>query len=555
MTSEEAAAFPTLSHAQIAALARVGEERAVKTGDILFAAGDRDPCFFVVLEGSVEIVYGSGDDERSVAIHEKHQFTGDVDVLSGRAILVTARVKEPGRVLAISSEQLHHIVNDMPEVGEVLLRAFLTRRTLLIQSGFEGIKIIGSRFSPDAHRLRDFSTRNAIPFKFLDLETDPNAEQMLKKFGIRPDETPVVIGRDYKVLRNPTVTQLGHCAGLDAMLTPGEVFDLVIVGAGPAGLAASVYAASEGLRVIAVDAVAAGGQAGTSAKIENYLGFPFGISGTELTANAQLQAQKFGAQISVPSTAKALRTDAGDRIVVLEDGNEIRARCVLISSGVNYRRLDLPNINDYEGAGIYYAATEMEASLCGGEEVVVVGGGNSAGQAVVFLARHARKVNVVVRGDLAASMSRYLIDRIESLPNVEIHRGAHISALDGDNRLRTVHVKRADGSDVRIDCGSLFMFIGATARTEWLKDCVQLDDKGFVLTGGALLAPVAGVPAVPGASVPSTTVSRPPFFLETSMPGVFAAGDVRSGSIKRCASAVGEGSMAVSFVHAHIGSL
>jgi thioredoxin reductase (NADPH) len=395
------------------------------------------------------------------------------------------------------------------------------------------------------------------------VETDPSAEILLKKFGITTEETPVVIGRDYKVLRNPTVTQLGHCAGLDAMLNPGDVFDLVVVGAGPAGLAASVYAASEGLRVIAIDAVAAGGQAGTSAKIENYLGFPFGISGAELTAHAQLQAQKFGAQISVPGNAKALRTDAGDRIVVLEDDTEIRARCVLIATGVNYRRLDLPNISDYEGAGIYYAATDMEASLCGGEEVVVVGGGNSAGQAIVFLARHARKVNVVVRSDLSASMSRYLIDRIESLPNVEIHRGAYVSALDGDNRLRSVQLKRADGSDMRIDCGSLFMFIGATARTEWLKDCVQLDDKGYVMTGTALRAPTAGVPganaspesALPGSAPHTAMMTRPPFFLETSMPGVFAAGDVRSGSIKRCASAVGEGSMAVSFVHAHIGSL
>jgi thioredoxin reductase (NADPH) len=248
---------------------------------------------------------------------------------------------------------------------------------------------------------------------------------------------------------------------------------------------------------------------------------------------------------------------------VLEDDTEIRARCVLIATGVNYRRLDLPNISDYEGAGIYYAATDMEASLCGGEEVVVVGGGNSAGQAIVFLARHARKVNVVVRSDLSASMSRYLIDRIESLPNVEIHRGAYVSALDGDNRLRSVQLKRADGSDMRIDCGSLFMFIGATARTEWLKDCVQLDDKGYVMTGTALRAPVGGVPGVnvasesglPGSAPHAAMMTRPPFFLETSMPGVFAAGDVRSGSIKRCASAVGEGSMAVSFVHAHIGSL
>ena len=545
MTSDEEIAFGALSDANIAALARIGEERAVEAGEILFAEGDRDPCFFVVIDGAIEILESSTGVPRLVTVHGPGTFTGDVDMLSGRAALVTARVRDAGRVLAVSSERLHAAVSELPELSDVLLRAFLMRRTLLVRGGFRGLKIIGSRFSPDAHRLRDFASRNAVPFTWLDLETDAEAEQLLTRLGVAASETPVVLGRECRMLKNPSIAELGRAIGLHADIKSDDVYDLVVVGAGPAGLAASVYAASEGLRVITIDSIAAGGQAGTSSRIENYLGFPTGISGSELTANAQLQAQKFGATISVPSTAARLRTEGGDRVVALSDGSEIRSRCVLIASGVDYRQLDVPSMNDFEGAGIYYAATDMEARLCGGEEIVVVGGGNSAGQAVVYLSRYARKIHVIIRGsDLGHSMSRYLVDRVESLPNVEIHRGCRVECLQGDERLRSVQIRHANGSQTLLHSGSLFLFIGAAARTTWLRDCVQLDDKGFVLTGPAI-RPTPGEPEAP----------RGPYFLETSMPGVFAAGDVRSGSVKRVASAVGEGSMVVSFVHAHIGAL
>jgi thioredoxin reductase (NADPH) len=544
MTADEEVAFGPLSEANIEALARIGVERRVEQGDLLFAEGDRDPCFFLVLDGEVEIIETSSGEARVVTVHGPGTFTGDVDMLSGRAALVTARVKTAGRVLAVSSEQLHHAVSELPELSDVLLKAFLMRRTLLVRSGFRGLKIIGSRFSPDAHRLRDFATRNAIPFSWIDLETDPEAEDLLKRLGVSACETPVVFGREGTLMKNPSIAELGSAVGLHAQINTGDVYDLVVVGAGPAGLAASVYAASEGLRVVTIDSIAAGGQAGTSSRIENYLGFPTGISGAELTANAQLQAQKFGASISVPSTAVRLRTEGGDRIVGLDDGSEIRTRCVLIASGVNYRRLDVPGMRDFEGAGIYYAATDMEARLCGGEEVVVVGGGNSAGQAVVYLTRYARKVHVVIRGDdLGRSMSRYLVDRVESLPTVQIHRETVIEELRGDARLRAVRMRHANGDETLIESGSLFLFIGASARTAWLRDCVQLDDKGFVVTGSALRP-----------TPDQQERGRAPYFLETSMPGVFAAGDVRSGSVKRVASAVGEGSMVVSFVHAHIGA-
>jgi thioredoxin reductase (NADPH) len=437
-------------------------------------------------------------------------------------------------------------VDELPEVGDTLVKAFLMRRQLLLSSGFVGVRIIGSRFSPAAHRLRDFATRNAIPCKFIDLETDEQADALLRQLGIAPSETPVVIGRDGVLKRNPSIADFARCAGLTATLEDDHVYDLVVVGAGPAGLAASVYAASEGLDVLTADAVAAGGQAGTSTRIENYLGFPTGISGGELTRSALVQAQRFGAKITVPCAVRSLGIDGGDRIVTLADGTRIRARCVLVASGVEYRRLEVPRFGDFEGAGIYYAATEMEARYCRDEDVVVVGGGNSAGQAIVYLSRHARHVHVLVRGkDLSASMSRYLVDRILGLENVSVYLEASVTALDGDGHLAAVRTRLGSGEERRFETSSLFLFIGADANTRWLRGCVDLDRKGFVLTGTTL-------PPATAAAERWQVAGRLPFLLETSLPGVFAAGDVRSGSVKRVASAVGEGAMAVSFVHAHI---
>jgi thioredoxin reductase (NADPH) len=411
-----------------------------------------------------------------------------------------------------------------------------------------GITIVGSRFSPDAHRLRDFAARNGVPARWLDLDADEEADTLLRQFNIPVSATPIVLGADGEWVSNPSIAGFARCMGLEVTLEADHVYDLVVVGAGPAGLAASVYGASEGLDVLVVDALAAGGQAGTSSRIENYLGFPAGISGAELTRNALLQAQKFGAQITVPAKVRSLGLDGGDRIVTLADGTRLRTRCVLVASGVEYRKLDVPRFAEFERAGIYYAATDMEAKLCRGEEVVVVGAGNSAGQAIMFLSRYASQVHLVMRGkDLGTSMSRYLVDRVEHTDNVTIHRGAVVTGLEGNGHLSAVHVRGANGQQT-FNTSSLYLFIGADPNTTWLHGCVELDRKGFVLTGN-------GLPPTTVEAERWRAAGRAPFLLETDLPGVFAAGDVRSGSAKRVASAVGEGSMAVSFVHAHIGRL
>jgi len=546
MANDHEVAFPTLSDRDLTALAARGHQREVHRGELLFEEGDRNPSFFVVQEGAVEIVEHSRGTPHTVVVHHPGQFTGDVDVLSGRALLVTGRVAEDGRLLQLSTDELRRAVDELPELGETIVKAFFTRRTLLVDGGFVGVKIIGSRFSPEAHRLREFATRNAVPIRWIDLDTDEEAEALLRQFNIPASATPIVLGRNGEWVRNATIEQFASCMGLDAKLDADHVYDLVVVGAGPAGLAASVYAASEGLEVLTTDALAAGGQAGTSSRIENYLGFPAGISGANLTRNALLQAQKFGARITVPATVRSLGLDGGDRVVTLADGTRLRTRCVLVASGVEYRRLDVPRLKDFEGAGIYYAATEMEAKQCKGEEVVVVGGGNSAGQAIAFLSRYARRVHVVLRKqDLGASMSRYLVDRVEGLENVTIHRGSVVTGLEGNGHLSAVHVKNGQGEQQTFETNSLYLFIGADPNTEWLHGCVELDKKGFVLTGTSLPPALADIERW-------RVAGRAPFLLETSLPGVFAAGDVRSGSAKRVASAVGEGAMAVSFVHAHI---
>jgi thioredoxin reductase (NADPH) len=546
MPSEQETAFPQLTDAQIDLLRPGGRVRDVKAGDVLFAEGDRGFSFYVVLDGAVEIIEHSRGVAHTVTVHEPKEFTGDVDMLTGRVALVTGRVARDGQVLELSAAALRQAVDENPELGDIILKAFLTRRTLLLGEGFEGIKIIGSRFSPDTHRLCDFASRNGIPFKFLDLEADERAEALLREFNVPASATPVVIGREGQYRANPTLAEFAHCAGLDTPIDPTEVHDLVVVGAGPAGLAAAVYAASEGLDVLTVERIATGGQAGTSSRIENYLGFPMGISGAELTRNALLQAQKFGARITIPGKASRLGIEAGIHIVALEDGSRIRTRCVLVASGVEYRRLDVPRLAEFEDAGVYYAATEMETRLCNGEEVVVVGGGNSAGQAIVALSRHARAVHVLVRGrDLRKSMSRYLVDRVEHIANVRIHYGTEVAALEGNGRLTGIRVRDDAGAETPLTTRALFLFIGADPHTRWLSGCVQLDKKGFVLTG-------TSIPADALRGDIWRAAGRPPYFLETSLPGIFAAGDVRSGSVKRCASAVGEGAMSVSFVHAYL---
>jgi thioredoxin reductase (NADPH) len=545
MPTEKEIAFPVLSESDLAMFRRRGHPRTVRAGEILFSEGDRNFCFYIVVEGAIAIVEYSTGEERLVKMHGPGEFTGDVDMLSGRAALITARVEEDGSLLELNTDELRSTIDEYPELTEKVVKAFLMRRALLLSQGFEGAKIIGSRFSPDAHRLRDFATRNAIPFKFIDLDSDEHADAILKQLGVAPSETPIVIGRHGEWRTNPTIAQFAACAGLTYSLEAGHVYDLVVVGAGPAGLAASVYGASEGLDVLTLESLAAGGQAGTSARIENYLGFPTGISGKDLTQKALIQAQRFGARVTVPCEVRSLGIDGGERVVTLMDGTRIRTRCVLVASGVEYGELNVPRYSDFKNAGIYYAATEMEARLCKGEDVVVVGGGNSAGQAIVHLSRQARHVHVLVRSSkLDAKMSRYLVDQVMGLANVTVNCGAVVTRLEGDTHLRALHFEK-DGDERKIDTNSLFLFIGAKANASWLRGCVELDSKGFVVTGMSL-------PPQTSAAERWRAAGRSPKLLETSLPGVFAAGDVRSGSVKRVASAVGEGSMSVSFVHACI---
>jgi thioredoxin reductase (NADPH) len=549
MRSDEDIAFPKLTEAQIDALRPRGRVRQVEAGEVMWSEGERGFGFFVVLKGEMEIIDATGDEPRQVTVHRPGAFSGDVDMLTGRVSLISARMLTAGEVLELESAALRRVIGELPEISEVLLRAFLMRRRLLLGQGFRGIQIIGSRFSPEAHHLREFCSRNDIAYTWIDVEQDPHAEELLCQFHVGVDQTPVVIGRGGELLTSPSVADLARYMGLDARVADGEVFDLVVVGAGPAGLAAAVYASSEGLRVLTVEGTAVGGQAGTSSRIENYLGFPTGISGADLARNASIQAQKFGARISVPQAAVKLGLTGGLRTVTLDDGARITARCVLVASGAEYRTLEIPGLRELEGNGVYYAATEMEARLCSNVEVVIVGGGNSAGQAAMYLSRYARRVHICIRGtDLGHSMSRYLVDRIDKAENIQVHKGHVVSEVDGDETLREVRLLCLEKGEVTsIPSRALFLFIGAVPRTGWLNGCVALDRRGFVLTGETL---------TPEARDGETwkNAGRAPFFLETSLPGVFAAGDVRAGSVKRVASAVGEGSMSVTFVHAHIGA-
>jgi len=548
--NEHDIAFARLTPSQIAALRAWGAERTTNASEILFAEGATGYAFAVVLAGTVEILSGYPDRTELVTVHRPAEFVGDADLLTGRASLVTARVGESGSVLEITPDKFRRVIAELPELSETLLSAFLMRRAILVSEGYSGIKIVGSRFSPAAHALREFATRNSIPFTWLDVESDSQAEILLRELGVSAAETPLVMGRGGKFRRNPTLAEFAHYMGLDIAVTDDTIHDLVVVGAGPAGLGTAVYGASEGLSTLLLDAVAPGGQAATSSKIENYLGFATGISGAELARQALLQAQKFGARLSVPQTAVGLRLDGGQQCVVMSDGTLIRGRTVVVATGVEYRRLEIARLAEFEGAGVYYAAGEMEARLCGGDEAIVVGGGNSAGQAAVFLAKHARRVHIVIRGDdLGKSMSRYLVERLARLDNVTLHTFSTVQALKGDDRLVSVTLRtESTGEDVIIPACALFIFIGAVPHSDWLSNCVELDRAGFVVTG----------PALSSASLANDawrSLRRSPHFLETSIPGVFAVGDVRSASVKRVASAVGEGAMAVSFVHAHLGAI
>jgi thioredoxin reductase (NADPH) len=545
-TQDASGAFPRLDDGQIGALEAQGERRRTERGDVLFREGDPQYDFFVILAGKVAIVegYGSGH-ERTIGVHGERRFLGELNLLTGQAVFLTAVVVEPGEVLAVPPDRLRALVTHDTTLGDLILRAFLLRRSVLIGVG-AGFRIIGSRYSPDTRRIREFAARNRLPHHWIDLEKDGDAEALVRELGVSPEETPVVIWRGREVLRNPSNAELARVFGLPRPRARHAVCDLVVVGSGPAGLAAAVYAASEGLDTVAMDALATGGQAGTSSRIENYLGFPAGISGAELADRAVLQAAKFGAQLTIPARATWLEPRQDHYGIGVEDGDELRGRAVVIATGVQYRTLPVARLAELEGSSVYYAATPMEGQLCRGDPVAVVGGGNSAGQAALFLTGFAEVVRLIVREDeLTENMSRYLADRIERAPGIELHLHAEVRELCGDATLEAIVVHDAhSGESQRLPARALFVFIGARPHTEWLGDRVQLDAGGYILTGPD---------ACDDARVDGDGDTPVPVMLETSLPGIFAAGDVRSGSIKRVASAVGEGAIAVRMVHERIG--
>jgi len=535
--------FPRLTTAQIDRIAAHGRLRSVAAGEVLIEAGEHEVPFFVVKSGEVEIVRPDPARETLVAVHTTGQFTGETNMISGRRALFRARVRTAGEVIEVGRDALVALVQTDEELGEILVRAFLLRRVELVTQGIGDVIVVGSTHSAGTVRIREFLTRNGHPYSYIDLDRDTDVQVVLDRFHIAATDVPVVICRGEFVLRNPTNQEIATCLGFNEAIDETHVRDLVVVGAGPAGLAAAVYGASEGLDVLVIEANAPGGQAGASSRIENYLGFPTGISGEELAGRAYSQAQKFGAQVLIAKGATRLTCERKPFVLAIDDGSPVRARTVIIATGAEYRRPALDNLATFENAGIYYGATRVEAQVCRGEEVIVVGGGNSAGQAAVFLAQSVRHVHMLVRSaDLAASMSRYLIRRIEENPAITLHTNTEIVALTGNGHLDCVQWR--DNRTGKLETHRIqhvFVMAGALPNTRWLEGCVALDANGFVKTGPDLSKDDLAAARWP--------LSRPPTLLETSRPGVFAVGDARAGSVKRVASAVGEGSIAISFVH------
>lgn len=537
-TPDTGGAYPRLTDEQVTLLARFGERKRLAKGSTLFCEGDRDCGLFVVLDGRVRVLQ---DDDptgtsRVIAVHGRGRFVGDLSMLTGQAVYVTAVAQTDVEVLEIPYDRLREAVVQNQGLGDLILRAFILRRNIHADLGI-GLRIIGSRYSADTRRLRDFASRNRVPCSWEDLEEDSDAESTLRAFDISPDQTPIVIWKGDKVLRNPTNTELAELIGLRFDAPHRDAFDIMVVGAGPAGLAAAVSAASEGLSTVVLDAVATGGQAGTSSQIENYLGFPAGISGAELADRALVQARKFGAVFMVPGEARSLDRIDGHFVVGLVDGARVEAHTVVLATGVRFRRLSLAGMDRFEGPSVYYAATESEARLCRREPVMIVGGGNSAGQAALFLARTAADVNLVIRhDDLNRDMSRYLAERITSAPRVRVWSNCEVCEVRGDRRLEEVVVRNLRTDDRRVlSTTVLFVLIGSEPHTRWLTGALALDRRGFVITGADAGAGVGG--------------DR---MFQTSTAGVFAIGDVRSGSVKRVASAVGEGAVAVRLVYEHL---
>jgi thioredoxin reductase (NADPH) len=534
--------FPELSAAQIAQIASHGVIRPITRGEVLIEGGQTDVPFFVLKAGEIEVIRPSALDEILVAIVRPTQFTGDISMILGRPAQMRLRVSDAGEVVQLTRDQMHALIQNDAEISEVLMSAFIHRRVAVIAQGIGDVLLIGSVGSGATLRIKQFLTRNGHPFKYLDLDRDADVRQLLDRFRVEPADIPVVICRGETVLKNPSNQEIADCLGFNKGIDYTHRRDVVIVGAGPAGLAAAVYAASEGLDVLVIEASSPGGQAGSSSRIENYLGFPTGISGRELAGRAYAQAQKFGAEVMIAKGAAELVCEHNAYGVRLDDSVTIPARTVVIATGARYHRPPLDNLCQFEGAGVYYNATFMEAQLCEGDEVIVVGGANSAGQAALFLAQTVRHVHLLVRsGSLSASMSRYLIRRIEETPTIQVRTRTEIVALEGTEHLERVQWRDNTGAVTSHDLKHVFLMTGADANTGWLNGRVALDEKGFIKTGRDLTKE--------DLAAARWAADRSPYLLETSLPGVFAVGDVRCGSVKRVASAVGEGSIAVSFVH------
>jgi thioredoxin reductase (NADPH) len=535
--------FPTLTPAQIKRIAAHGRRRAIARGEVLVDVGDRVVAFFVIVSGEIQVLRLASGGETVIVAHKAGQFSGEGNMITGRRSLARVRVSEPGEVIELDRERLLALVQTDAELSEILMRAFILRRLELIARDLGDVVVIGSTHSAGTLRVREFLTRNGHPYHYVDLDRDREAQELLDQFHVSAADVPVLICRGDAVLRNPGNQQIAECLGFNDAIDQTHVSDLVIVGAGPAGLAAAVYGASEGLDVLVLESSSPGGQAGSSSRIENYLGFPTGISGLELTGRAYAQAQKFGAHIMIAKGATGLACARPLYSVEIDGAARVPARAVIIATGAEYRKPPLENLARFEGAGVYYGATPMEAQLCVSDDVIVVGGGNSAGQAAVFLAQTAKRVYMFVRGGgLADTMSRYLIRRIEENPAIVLRTHAEIVALEGDRHLERVRWRdRRTGRLETNDIGHLFMMTGAVPNTGWLERCVALDDKGFIKTGPELSQDDLAAAGWP--------LARPPYLLETNRPGVFAVGDVRGGNVKRVASAVGEGSIAIAFVH------
>jgi len=537
--------FPKMTPEQLSRCRRVGTEVDVDEGAIIFDQGDENVALFVVLEGAIEILHPDASGDKLVTVHEPMEFTGEVSLLSERRSLLRGRARTKAKLLRVARAAVRSLVQNDTDLSELFLRAFILRRVGLLEGHFGDVVLVGSRHSAETLRAQEFLSRNGHPYRYVDVDVDASVQGLLDGLHVGPKNIPVLICRGERVLKHPSNAEIAECLGFNANIDVHTVRDVVVVGAGPGGLAAAVYAASEGLDVLVVEVGAPGGQAGSSSKIENYLGFPTGISGQALAARAFTQAEKFGANIAIARGASRLDCTVEPYAVHLDDGVTVRARAVVIATGAQYRKLVLPDLDRFEGVGVYYGATFVEAQRCQSDDVIVVGGGNSAGQAAMFLSKTSRHVHVLVRGPgLESTMSRYLIRRLEETPNVTVHVRTRVVALAGEDTLQEVTwVDESPGNPEPVTSthriGHIFSMTGAQPNTAWLDGCLLLDEKGFILTGSDLPAEVGQ----------GAKTGRPHMLFETSLPRVFAVGDVRANSVKRVASAVGEGSVCVQLIH------